>query len=291
MIDVKKVVNQLNTLGYYKTNVIDALDEYGLNLFNNNIDFFNKMLDDEFIKDELEIIKTNPNDRHERSGGKPFEITHYHYLKRALTLKDGSFIELYLNNFFTEIATKFLDVENPQIFNVMAWIHSWNKQYNRTHSQNWHRDREDFKILKIFIYYSDVNKNNGPFEYVPRSFCGGDFETNKGLTEYMDYASNSSNAGEPKSNKEIELCNKNYISFTGKTGDIIIANNSGFHRGGFVEDGVRICSHALYIRPDAYMIKDQKYYTGFNYNDTVNYIDFESNEFNKLRDFQKYFMR
>ena len=28
------------------------------------------------------------------------------------------------------------------------------------HSQNWHRDREDFKLLKFFIYHGDVDEHD-----------------------------------------------------------------------------------------------------------------------------------
>jgi Phytanoyl-CoA dioxygenase (PhyH) len=32
----------------------------------------------------------------------------------------------------------------------------------------WHRDGEDRRIIKVFIYLTDVGIENGPFEYVPR---------------------------------------------------------------------------------------------------------------------------
>jgi len=293
MEHIQEALNSLNTLGYYKTNVKDVLDSKGIEHFNKNIEFFNEMLENDFIQNELSIIQNNPGLRMERSGGKPFEITHYHYLNRALNLNDGSFINLYLNDYFTQIATKFLNVDDPKIFNVLAWIHSWNNNFGRQHSQNWHRDREDFKLLKIFIYHSEVNENNGPFEYVPKSFCGGDFYgLYEGRTTYWDYASDSENRGNPKSQAEIDKCDETCISFTGKPGDIIMVNNSGFHRGGFVSEGIRVMSHALYIRPDAYMIKNQKYFTSFNYApDIVNNIDFLSPEFLQLGTKQKHFLQ
>lgn len=287
---IKKALQDLNTLGYYKTNVVEVLDDNGLNLFNNNIDFFNQMLSSEYIQNELNIIQTNPEERRHRSGGKPFEITHYHYLNRALTINDGSLFYLYLHNYFTEIAEKFLDTPTPQIFNVLGWIHSWNNQYGRQHSQNWHRDREDYKLLKIFIYYSEVGEKNGPFEYTPKSFCGGDFHgLYEGRSGYWDYAGNSDNSGCARTQEEINICDSTHISFTGKPGDIIMVNNSGFHRGGFVEEGIRVMSHALYLKPDAELIKNG-YFTGFNYEpNMVNYIDFDSEEFNELKNKQKYF--
>jgi hypothetical protein len=35
-------------------------------------------------------------------------------------------------------------------------------------TQQWHRDGEDRRIVKVIIYLSDVGLNNGPFEYIPK---------------------------------------------------------------------------------------------------------------------------
>jgi hypothetical protein len=290
---IDEAVESLNNLGYYKTNVTEVLDQEGLDMFNNNVDFFNKMLNSSQIQSDLNLIYTNPQERFEKTGGKPFEITHYDYLNRAIGINDGSFIKLHLHDYFTNIASKFLEVDNPYIFNLLAWVHTWKKNYPRLHSQNWHRDREDFKLLKIFTYYSEVDIENGPFEYVPKSFCGGDFYgLYDGRSKYLDYASDAENRGNPKSQEEINKCEETKITFTGKPGDIIMTNNSGFHRGGFVQDGIRVISHCLYLHPDAYMIKTQKYFTGFNFaSDKINYIDFSSEEFEKLGKKQKHIMR
>lgn len=32
----------------------------------------------------------------------------------------------------------------------------------------WHRDGEDYKVVKILIYLNDVDMDGGPFEYIPR---------------------------------------------------------------------------------------------------------------------------
>ncbi|MBD2774448.1 phytanoyl-CoA dioxygenase [Iningainema tapete] len=36
----------------------------------------------------------------------------------------------------------------------------------------WHKDSEDRRIIKIFVYLSDVEEHHGPFEYVPLSLTG-----------------------------------------------------------------------------------------------------------------------
>ena len=37
-------------------------------------------------------------------------------------------------------------------------------------SQLWHRDRQDNKIVKVFVYCLDVGSENGPFTFIPKSF-------------------------------------------------------------------------------------------------------------------------
>ena len=32
----------------------------------------------------------------------------------------------------------------------------------------WHRDGEDYKVLKLLLYLNDVDEGGGPFEYIPR---------------------------------------------------------------------------------------------------------------------------
>ena len=43
----------------------------------------------------------------------------------------------------------------------------------RVASQRWHRDPEDEHIVKVFVYFSDVDEEAGPFEYVRGSSAGG----------------------------------------------------------------------------------------------------------------------
>jgi hypothetical protein len=36
-------------------------------------------------------------------------------------------------------------------------------------SQLWHRDAEDRRLIKVFIYLNDVGSQNGPFCYIPKT--------------------------------------------------------------------------------------------------------------------------
>lgn len=273
---IEEVLYDLNTVGYHKTNIIDILGPECIDSFNQVSEFFEEMLNNPDIYYRLETIKQGLNTI---GKDKFYEITHYEHLNRSLNLKDGGLFNLYLDDFFVELAKKFLDVDNPLLFNVLFFIHGQCPP-TRSGSQNWHRDLEDLKILKLFIYFCDVTKKNGALEYVPKSFCGGDFPLNQGnqMTD-ADYRRTRI----IHENLEKEFCDPNAVVFEGKPGDIILCNNTGFHRGGFVAEGFRCMTHALYIRPDA-----QFRPPNINYDSKVNFIDVNSIEYKNLKEKQKH---
>ncbi len=100
-------------------------------------------------------------------------------------------------------------------------------------SQRWHRDPEDKKMCKVFIYLNDVDENAGPFTFISGTQYGGRYgelfpqKVPKGVyppTEEVERAI-------PKS--ENKIC-------TGKAGTIIFADTAGLHKGGYAKSGKRI---------------------------------------------------
>lgn len=93
----------------------------------------------------------------------------------------------------------------------------------REWSQNWHRDPEAERLVKVFLFLEDVTEDSGPFEYVSGSHNGG-------------YAE----AAEPK-----RYANQAYVQhcippeakrrFTAPAGTIVFADTSGLHRGGYTK--------------------------------------------------------
>ena len=54
----------------------------------------------------------------------------------------------------------------------------------RVKSQQWHRDPWDEHITKVFVYFSDVDEDAGPFEYVPQEPPGsGTATSGRGSSE------------------------------------------------------------------------------------------------------------
>ena len=96
--------------------------------------------------------------------------------------------------------------------------------------QKFHRDRDDFKTLQLFIYLSDVGKCDGPHEYVP-----GTHNMEKLQEKYeVNNISNGLNHCflQPDELKQV-LGNKNphILTLQGSAGSAFLEDTGGFHRG------------------------------------------------------------
>jgi len=100
----------------------------------------------------------------------------------------------------------------------------------RISSQLWHRDKHDRKIIKIFLYLTDVDSKNGPFEYITKAHVNGKFWKKFRTIERL-------------TDSELKGKNSEILSYkkicTGKAGDIIFVDTTGIHRGGYVQKGRR----------------------------------------------------
>ena len=95
------------------------------------------------------------------------------------------------------------------------------------YTEGWHRDHEDLKMIKIFIYLTNVDETMGPFTYLKGSQDGA----------RHDYI----NPAKPPVGVEIDelqfakLMSRDPDSlqiFTGESGTIIICDATGIHKGG-----------------------------------------------------------
>jgi len=97
----------------------------------------------------------------------------------------------------------------------------------RVSSQRWHRDYNDDRLVKIFIYLTDINEDTGPLEYVPGSTVGGPYG------DAWPWRPLSDDLYPPQDEFEQRIPKEAQIAFTGPEGTMLFANTSGFHRGGY----------------------------------------------------------
>jgi hypothetical protein len=82
--------------------------------------------------------------------------------------------------------------------------------------QGWHRDNDDWKYVKFFMYLTDVDEGSGPHVFVIRSHKGS--IPIRGMRYTEDYIT--------------KLCGKfSRRRITGKRGTMFMADTSGIHKG------------------------------------------------------------
>jgi len=165
-------------------------------------------------------------------------------------------------NPFVELAFKVLPLAN-EYYGGWSRMYALRNQISRVMpqgfppqiSQLWHRDHEDRRIFKFFLYLSDVDEDSGPFEYIKGSHLGGKWN-HIVPQKRPPYGTRT----------KLKLENQmDYISCTGKAGTIIIADTAGLHRGGYCKKKERTM-FLLGFLSDGRFRKKYRYYKRGNYN-------------------------
>ena len=123
------------------------------------------------------------------------------------------------------------------MFTCLRYYNIWHTFATETEareSQLWHYDREDHFILKVFVYFSDVDESAGPFTYAKGSHL------KKGLHQIPDYFVEG---GVRRSNDEqmAQVSSKdNWLTAVGPKGTIVFADTRGYHKGGLARTHDRV---------------------------------------------------
>jgi len=274
----KNIVEQVLECGFAKSHITDIFNEDEVNLFNSVIEYYNnEYLANPDIIDRVNGISSgNPLPD---SGNKWYEINQYHHLNRGLNLTDGNILNLYLSETLVDMA-EYFHHDIPKLRNVISWIHPQNPSTEEVASQSWHRDGEDFRIFKVFIYLNDIREINGALNYIKNTQFGGKWQS---ITDNI--IGNNYGRGWPF---YFQPPQEDVVAAEGEVGSIFFVNTHGLHKGGLVRQGVRCKLHGCYLNPEAYeIVSGSKSIANINDSPQTMEIDYESEEFNNLTDKQK----
>lgn len=109
------------------------------------------------------------------------------------------------------------------------------------YSQRWHRDSEDRKMVKVFLYLTDVEEaGTGPFSYVKGSHGSGRFA--RLFPQHPPVGSYP-----PPGAVEQAVPPDAIRTCFGKAGTLILCDTTGLHRGGYSTTKERIMFTASYV--------------------------------------------
>ncbi|MBE9126806.1 MULTISPECIES: hypothetical protein [unclassified Coleofasciculus] len=93
-----------------------------------------------------------------------------------------------------------------------------------TATRRWHIDNEDRKVIKIIIYFNDVDENGGPFQYMHPKISSSLLQKVKDKYHFFHHQEIEELIPNPK---------KDWLTtYTGKAGTVIIVDTAhSYHRG------------------------------------------------------------
>lgn len=276
-MEKEKILNDLRRDGFSLIH-IDKIQNIR-NSFQKVKEFMEGLTRKEEIVHRAELLKSgNPV----RDRTKYFEFQNQQLLGEGISLDNSPILQFYLQDLFLDIAEEYLETEEVRIRNCLAFYHPENP-FPPANSQNWHRDTEDTKILKAFLYCNDVSEDNGSLWYVKNSKHGSKNDhiwpnVGKAKHGYLDLEST------------MKIPYNDIMKLEGKSGTICFFDANGFHKGGSVRKGHRISTHCCYLRSDAPHIVNGILPT-FDYNSSANILDTTSESFKSLSQRQKRFLQ
>jgi ectoine hydroxylase-related dioxygenase (phytanoyl-CoA dioxygenase family) len=123
----------------------------------------------------------------------------------------------------------------PTLAAIRVWWSTPTQSGEPEHAELFHRDVDDLRFIKLFVYLTDVDENTGP-----HMFVSGSHRQNR-LTAISRYGD---------SEVEQAFGSRNILSITGKAGTAFLENTFGVHRGVPPRQGPRLIFQPLYtLRP------------------------------------------
>jgi len=118
----------------------------------------------------------------------------------------------------------------PTLGSMSAWW-SYPTGIGAQHAEYFHRDVDDWKFVKLFIYLSDVGLENGPHVYVS---CSTSSERLRRIARFED------------AEVVTAFGDKNVLTLTGRAGEGFLEDTFGLHKGQPLQHGMRLMFSATY---------------------------------------------
>jgi len=162
------------------------------------------------------------------------------YLKGAFgrhyTLTDSPLFTFTYSRKILDIVREYMEIA-PDL-----WFSSYDvtipSSGERVLNQRWHRDPPDRRLVRMFLYLSDVDEESGPFQYVRDSHRGG--------KNFKTFPSRPPRGCYPPTGMVEATMGDDIQTVPGKAGTLIFCDTNGLHRGGYATKKERIMFTTAY---------------------------------------------
>jgi hypothetical protein len=115
-------------------------------------------------------------------------------------------------------------------------------QGSRIGSQRWHRDYDDSRLMKVYVYFDRVDASRGAMQYVAGSQEGGRWRDpwpwRHAVSRYV-----------PEGELEKVIPESEWVMAAGEAGTLVLCDTSGLHRGGPSVGGCRLLATWTFVTP------------------------------------------
>lgn len=227
-----KISNSLTKLGWMKINN-KKMDNEDKKIFFEVINFYEKYKDNlKSVKKELHSGEFELNNNE----GKYFRSSITHIFDKDILIKFAN------NKYILSKITDYFGFK-PEVSQISCWIDEPSNSKESV-TQLFHRDPDDLKVIKLFLYLNDVDENNGPFTYVEKSH----------LSPWK--IANLSGRANDEEIKKIYPKN-NIIKFKEPKHTIILADTKGYHKGTILKNNKRVLLNVVYVSKLSYTLKNK----------------------------------
>ena len=161
------------------------------------------------------------------------------YPENATLALDNPWLRLGLDERILGIANAYLGLWAKLNYADVWYTIPSSDERPATASQRWHRDPEDKRIVKVFLYFSDVDESAGPLQYVPGS------SRSRGVYRHVSFKKYRA----PEHEFEARFPPSLWATCTGAAGTFVFCDTTGFHRGGYATGRPRTLSTWTYVTP------------------------------------------
>jgi hypothetical protein len=236
----KKVIQQLFTRGIAVTH----FDE----LFGDRVKWnqlgeeFKRFVDSKQVQDSLRDYE---NGSRLGEWNKDFLIMKYPDIT-TLPL-DSPWLELALDERILQVVNSYLGLWSKLYYFDLWYTLPVKGDRQATASQTWHRDPEDRRLVKIFLYFSEVDKESGPLQYIPGSRRSGGPYSHLWPKRHQAYP--------PENEIEAEIPRSEWFTGLASPGTFILVDTTGFHRGGYATKHPRLTATWTFVTPASYLAR------------------------------------
>ena len=174
-------------------------------------------------------------------------IQHYIFFKypqdcKPLIKADNPLLNFHLNPLILDVANSYLAMWSKLIY-FDIWYTVPLNTGSRFASQRWHRDPEDRRKIRTFLYFSRVDRDSGAMEYFLGSHYGGPYERVFPWNDPLGIPY------PPEGEVERQIPKSQHVILEGPPGTLIFCDTAGFHRGGISRAIPRILATSAFVTP------------------------------------------